>query len=84
MRELAASTTAVGRNLIMSAKKFAEDKYNCKVVYGDSVPFDEPVIIKNDKGFIDIKTLSQIFNEKSLRAKQYKQIMAALNKDRIF
>lgn len=36
MRELAASTTAVGRNLIMSAKKFAEDKYNCKVVYGDT------------------------------------------------
>ena len=69
MRELAASTTAVGRNLIMSAKKFAEDKYNCKVVYGDSVPFDEPVTIKNDKGFIDIKTLSQIFNENE--PKQY-------------
>ena len=63
MKELAASTTATGRNLIMSAKKFAEDKYNCKVVYGDSVPFDEPVIIKNNQGFIDIKTLSQIFNE---------------------
>ena len=36
MKELAASTTATGRNLIMSAKKFAEDKYNCKVVYGDT------------------------------------------------
>ena len=63
MRELAASTTATGRNLIMSAKKFAEEKYNCEVIYGDSVPFDEPVIIKNNKGFIDIKTLSEIFNE---------------------
>jgi len=63
MKELAASTTATGRNLIMSAKKFAEEEYNCEVVYGDSVPFDEPVIIKNNQGFIDIKTLSQIFNE---------------------
>ena len=69
MKELAASTTATGRNLIMSAKKFAEEKYNCEVIYGDSVPFDEPVIIKNDKGFIDIKTLSQIFNENE--PKQY-------------
>ena len=69
MKELAASTTATGRNLIMSAKKFSEEKYNCEVVYGDSVPFDEPVIIKNDKGFIDIKTLSQIFNENE--PKQY-------------
>jgi DNA polymerase elongation subunit (family B) len=69
MKELAASTTATGRNLILSAKKFAEEKYNCEVIYGDSVPFDEPVIIKNDKGFIDIKTLSQIFNENE--PKQY-------------
>ena len=36
MQELAASTTAVGRNLIMSAKKFAEEEYNCEVVYGDT------------------------------------------------
>ena len=36
MKELAASTTAVGRNLIMSAKKFSEEKYNCEVVYGDT------------------------------------------------
>ena len=36
MKELAASTTATGRNLIMSAKKFSEEKYNCEVVYGDT------------------------------------------------
>ena len=36
MKELAASTTATGRNLIMSAKKFAEEEYNCEVVYGDT------------------------------------------------
>ena len=36
MKELAASTTATGRNLIMSAKKFAEEEYKCEVVYGDT------------------------------------------------
>ena len=36
MKELAASTTAVGRALIISAKDFAEKEYNCKVVYGDT------------------------------------------------
>ena len=36
MKELAASTTATGRNLILSAKKFAEEKYNCEVIYGDT------------------------------------------------
>ena len=46
MKELAASTTATGRNLIMSAKKFAEEEYNCEVVYGDSVVGYSPVIVK--------------------------------------
>ena len=79
MKELAASTTATGRNLIMSAKKFAEEEYNCEVVYGDSVPFDEPVIIKNNEGFIDIKTLSQIFNEN-----KYEQYESFKNPDFFF
>mgnify|MGYP006097067049 CR=1 FL=1 len=54
MKELAASTTATGRNLIMTAKKFAEEKYNCEVVYGDSVVGYSPVIIKcNDEIFFE-------------------------------
>jgi DNA polymerase elongation subunit (family B) len=48
MKELAASTTATGRNLIMSAKKFSEEKYNCEVVYGDSVVGYSPVVIKHN------------------------------------
>ena len=48
MKELAASTTAVGRNLIMSAKKFSEEKYNCEVVYGDSVVGYSPVVINHN------------------------------------
>ena len=47
MKELAASTTATGRNLILSAKQFAEEKYNCEVIYGDSVVGYGPVIVKH-------------------------------------
>jgi DNA polymerase elongation subunit (family B) len=36
MKELAASTTATGRNLILKAKKFMEDYYDADVVYGDT------------------------------------------------
>jgi DNA polymerase elongation subunit (family B) len=36
LKELAASTTATGRNLIMTAKKFAEDNFGVSVIYGDT------------------------------------------------
>lgn len=36
MKELAASTTATGRNLIMKAKSFMEKHYDAKVIYGDT------------------------------------------------
>ena len=36
MKELAASTTATGRNLILKAKAFMEENYDAKVIYGDT------------------------------------------------
>jgi DNA polymerase elongation subunit (family B) len=36
LKELAASTTATGRNLIMTAKKFMEEKYDSEIIYGDT------------------------------------------------
>jgi DNA polymerase elongation subunit (family B) len=36
MKELAASTTATGRNLILKAKHFMETKYDAQVIYGDT------------------------------------------------
>lgn len=36
LQELAASTTATGRNLVMKLKSFAEDNYDCDVIYGDT------------------------------------------------
>lgn len=45
LKELAASTTATGRNLIMMAKRFMEDKYGANTVYGDT-----------DSVFVDFRT----------------------------
>ena len=48
LKELAASTTATGRNLVLKLKDFAEDNYDCKVVYGDSVTPDTPILIRQE------------------------------------
>ena len=63
MRELAASTTATGRNLLFAAKKFAEEEYNCEVVYGDSVVGYSPVVVKhyNEIYFEKIEDISMKF-----------------------
>ena len=56
--DIAASTTAVGRDKVMFAKKFVEDNVDdAEVVYGDSVPGDEPILIKDKYGIriIEIK-----------------------------
>jgi DNA polymerase elongation subunit (family B) len=65
MKELAESTTATGRNLILQAKKFAEDEYNAKIIYGDSIPFDEPVVIRDKKTQqISVKMISELASGK--------------------
>lgn len=43
---IAVCTTVNGRNAINSTKKLVEDEFGCKVVYGDSVTWDTPVLIR--------------------------------------
>ena len=62
--EIAASTTATGRNLIKFTKKHYESHYDCKVVYGDSVTGDTPVIIRN-KGIITVATIESLVEQES-------------------
>lgn len=53
LKELAASTTATGRNLVLKLKDFAEENYDCKVVYGDSVMPYTPILLKqNEEVFV--------------------------------
>jgi len=57
--EIAASTTATGRNLIKITKKHYESHYDCKVVYGDSVTGDTPVIIRN-RGVVTVASIESL------------------------
>ena len=63
--ELAASTTAVGRELLQLARDMTLKNYpNSECVYGDSILGNEPLLLKLD-GKIVIKTIESIANEKA-------------------
>ena len=56
--DIAASTTAVGRNLVMFAKDTVEKEIEgAKVVYGDSVVEDTPILLKDNNDNVIIKTI---------------------------
>jgi DNA polymerase elongation subunit (family B) len=57
--EIAACTTATGREMIMLAKGFVEREYDGKVIYGDSVTGYTPVIIRHNDA-IKIETIENL------------------------
>ena len=61
--DLASSTTSTGRQMLSLCKSFAEEYFECDVVYGDSVAGDEPLILRNQYGLIEIKTIETLSNE---------------------
>ena len=59
--DLAASTTAVGRLRIYTAKDLTEKNYpGSVIVYGDSVAPDTPLILRRENGNVTIKSIDQI------------------------
>lgn len=69
LQELAASTTATGRNLVMKLKDFAEENFDCKVVYGDT----DSIFIKFNS-LIDEKTGLELQGKVRLQASIDKSI----------
>ena len=63
LKQLAACTTATGRNLILKAKEFMEKEYNAHTVYGDSVSGDTPLLIRYPNGVVDIRTIETLSEE---------------------
>ena len=61
-KELAASTTATGRNLVLKLKDFAEQNYDCKVVYGDSVMPYTPILLKKHQE-VFVKEIQDVQSE---------------------
>lgn len=61
LKDIAACTTATGRNMILKAKGFLEDNYvGVNIVYGDSVTGDTPLLVKFPDGHIDIITIETL------------------------
>lgn len=61
LKDIAACTTATGRNMILKAKDFIEGNYiGANIVYGDSVTGDTPLIVKFQDGHIDIITIETL------------------------
>lgn len=61
LKEVAACTTATGREMIITAKQFVETKYGAEVVYGDSVMPYTPVLLRNKStNEITIKTIADL------------------------
>lgn len=62
-KDIAACTTATGRERIMMAKTFMEEKYDAEVIYGDSVTGDTPVLVRDRDGVVRIKTMETLSDE---------------------
>ena len=61
LKEIAACTTATGRERIQCAKKFMEDTYDAEVIYGDSVTSYTPVYVRQN-GLVEICTIEDLGN----------------------
>lgn len=61
LKDIAACTTATGREMIMTAKGFVEKQYNAEVIYGDSVLPDTPILVRNrDTNEISVKSIFEL------------------------
>ena len=63
-KELAASTTATGRKMVITARDITLENYKgSKLVYGDSVVGDEPLLLRDKDGKIEIRTIKSLSNK---------------------
>jgi DNA polymerase elongation subunit (family B) len=59
-REAASSVTAKGRQELMNAKRILETHFDARVIYGDSVLGDTPILVRTSDGHIDIRTIETL------------------------
>lgn len=61
LKDIAASTTAVGRQTLLFAKNYVESHYpGSYAVYGDSVPGDTPVLLRDPNGRVHIESMETV------------------------
>ena len=62
LKDIAACTTATGREMIMTAKNFVEAKYEAEVIYGDSVMPHTPITFMSN-GRIYVKEIGKLYDD---------------------
>ena len=77
MKELAASTTATGRNLILSAKQFMETNYDSKVIYGDTDSIFVDFKIKQNYNLTDKEALQKSIDIAIEASEKFKHTLKA-------
>lgn len=75
MKELAASTTATGRNLILKAKQFMEDNYDADVIYGDTDSIFVDFRIKEKFGLTSKNALKKSIDIAIVASERFKQTL---------
>ena len=71
MLSIADTVTYIGRCSIKKSAKMAKEKYDCEIVYGDSVSMDTPVVIRENNE-ISIRPISELSNTYyKLNGKEY-------------
>jgi DNA polymerase elongation subunit (family B) len=82
LKDIAASTTATGRRLLLYARHFAEKNIKgCECVYGDSIPGDEPILYQTNNN-IKVETIEMIGN--NYQWIDYPQFIKGHNKQQCF
>ena len=74
LKELAASTTATGRDLILKAKHFMEKNYKADIIYGDTDSIFVDFHIKRDHpNLTDKEVLQQSIDLATIASKEFKK-----------
>jgi DNA polymerase elongation subunit (family B) len=79
MLQISEAVTSYGREMIAESKRLAEQNItiangytnDAKVIYGDSVTGDTPIVCKMRNGMIDVRTIESLFGNTSSGDRQY-------------
>lgn len=63
LEEASQCVTQKGRDLITLSERYCAEHYGATTVYGDSVVGDEPLLLRDENGLIDIKTIETLGDE---------------------
>jgi DNA polymerase elongation subunit (family B) len=62
--EIAAVVTTLGQYYINLCKKYIEKEYKAECIYGDSVTYDTPLLVKNNNN-LELLTIEELFDEEN-------------------